>query len=77
MSDFRIQLRTNDGQLVQNRKGKADDYYVGAPGTYYARLQESFVTATLETDCRQRGCRLISWTINKDTGVVGIVEWLK
>lgn len=65
MNEFRIRLETKDGCLVQNRKGD---------GSYYD--DPKFVTAMLTRDCCENGVRLLSYE-KTETGIVGIVEWLK
>lgn len=69
--EFRIKLVTEDGQLVQNRK---DD-----SSWFFSRfgMDMQMVEISLRRDCTEKGCRLIAYSGDDKTGIVGIVEWLK
>ena len=70
MKDYRIKLVTKDGCLVQNRIGKRD-FWLRPDG----KLDESFARISLESDAREKGVRLVSYTHDPD-GVQAVVEWL-
>ena len=71
MNDYRVRLETKDGHLVQNRKTD-ETFWLDLRG----RPVHDFAKYCLEADCREKGVRLISYTVDKN-GVYGIVEWLK
>ena len=70
---FRFRLETADGILVANRETNPETYFMGR---YHQLIDQKFVKSCLEYDCRTKGVRLISYTYDKDTGIVAIVAWL-
>lgn len=61
---------TKDGCLVQNRLGNRDFWL-----TRNGKLDESFARISLESDAREKGVRLLSYTYDQE-GVQALVEWL-
>lgn len=72
MSDFRVKFVTRDGSLVQNRPADVE-YYIDRWG----RVNSEFVEYVLNADAREKGVRIVHYTVNKTTGIEAVVEWLK
>ena len=80
-SDFRIKLVTRDGQLVQNREARMENWFMNwsrNPNPNVERgwsFNKDFAQLSLQRDCAEKGCKLISYTYDFKTGVTAIVSW--
>ena len=70
--NFRIKLKTKDGILVQDRSANPDHWYKWNGLAF----DEENAERNLKRDCIGKGVRLLSYTYDIRTGVIGIVEWL-
>lgn len=71
MSDFRVKFVTKDGSLIQNRPADVE-YYIDRWGN----VNTEFLTYILNSDAREKGVRVVSYTIDKVRGVEAIVDWI-
>lgn len=69
--DFRIRLADLDGNLVQNRLGSRDMYFLGS-----GNLDKEFTARMLHMDCREKGVELVAYT-HDNAGVYATVRYLK
>lgn len=70
MSAFRVKFVTKDGSLVMNRPADVE-YYIKRNG----QPDVEFVEYILKADSRDRGVRVVSYTLTKE-GLNAIVDWL-
>ena len=70
MSKFRVRFETKDGSLIMNRPAERD-YYVDR----YGRPLLDFLELSLGRDAREKGVKVVSWTLTKEA-LVAIVDWL-
>lgn len=70
MSEFRIQFKDKDGNLIQNRKA-TKDFFFRTRGI----VDKEFTDYSLAIDAREKGVKIIEYDINED-GINAIVEYL-
>jgi len=68
---FRVKFETKDGIVLKNRQSTPDPFF-----TAWGFVDKEFVEYSLAIDSREIGVRIISYTIDKETGIHAIVEWL-
>lgn len=73
MSEFKVTFKDRDGNLIQDRKVDALslEFYIDRHG----RVDKEFTEMVLCIDAREKGVKIVSYTINKDTGIDAVVDY--
>lgn len=69
VEEFRITLKTSDGNLVMNRNGE-NDCWLRRNG----EIDHDFAKFSLEIDCREKGVKLLGYK-KVPSGISALVVW--